>query len=102
MASGMRKRETRQQLKSKVADMTNMPKDVVLGVSVLTMTGQEELYIENYRGILEYTETFIRVQTKIGNLQVVGQNLRIAYYMNDEMKINGLIKEIKYQNEIRN
>ncbi|OUP50879.1 sporulation protein YqfC [Lachnoclostridium sp. An181] len=102
MASGMRKRETRQQLKSKVADMTNMPKDVVLGVPVLTMTGQEELYIENYRGILEYTETFIRVQTKIGNLQVVGQNLRIAYYMNDEMKINGLIKEIKYQNEIRN
>ncbi|WP_204217049.1 sporulation protein YqfC [Lachnoclostridium sp. An181] len=98
----MRKRETRQQLKSKVADMTNMPKDVVLGVPVLTMTGQEELYIENYRGILEYTETFIRVQTKIGNLQVVGQNLRIAYYMNDEMKINGLIKEIKYQNEIRN
>ena len=102
MASGMRKRETRQQLKTKVADMTNMPKDVVLGVPVLTMTGQEELYIENYRGILEYTETFIRVQTKIGNLQVVGQNLRIAYYMNDEMKINGLIKEIKYQNEIRN
>ena len=102
MASGMRKRETRQQLKSKVADMTNMPKDVVLGVPVLTMTGQEVLYIENYSGILEYTETFIRVQTKIGNLQVVGQNLRIAYYMNDEMKINGLIKEIKYQNEIRN
>ena len=101
MASGMRQKETRQPLKSKVADMTNMPKDVVLGVPVLTMTGQEELYIENYRGILEYTETFIRVHTKIGTLQVVGQNLRIAYYMNDEMKIHGWIKEIKYQNEIR-
>ena len=49
-----------------------MPKDVVLGVPVLSMLGREELYIENYRGILEYTEELIRVQTKKGQIKVTG------------------------------
>ena len=41
-----------------------MPKDVVLGASVVTVIGNGEISIENYRGILEYTGELIRVQTK--------------------------------------
>ena len=39
-----------------MADAANLPKDVVLGVPILTLTGHYEVNIENYRGILEYTE----------------------------------------------
>ena len=41
-----------------MADAANMPKDVVLGVPILTMTGQNEVSVENYRGIIEYTDLF--------------------------------------------
>ena len=40
----------------RMADAANLPKDVVLGVPILTLTGHYEVNIENYRGILEYTE----------------------------------------------
>ena len=83
-------------LKSRVSDAANIPKYVILGVPLVRMVGQEELYIENYRGILEYTDTFIRVQTKIGQIHLFGKKLEIIYYTNDEMKVVGHIESLKY------
>lgn len=83
-------------LKNKVYDSTNMPKDVVLGVPLFRFVGREELYIENYRGILEYTDTVIRVQTKIGQVYLTGCSLEIMYYTNDEMKVVGYIEKLEF------
>jgi len=82
--------------KKLLADVTNMPKDVVLGVPIVTITGQLEMCIENYRGIIEYTELLIRMKTKVGQLKIVGKGLRIEYYTSDEMKIKGRIISIEY------
>ena len=79
-----------------MADAANMPKDVVLGVPILTMTGQMEVSVEDYRGILEYTDLLIRVQTKIGQIKIIGKSLQIDYYTNDEMKVTGHIDSIEY------
>lgn len=76
--------------------MASLPKDVVLGVPILTMTGRMELCIENYRGIIEYTDVLIRVQSKSGQIRVSGKRLQIEYYTNDEMKITGYIQSIEY------
>lgn len=73
-----------------------MPKDVVLGVPIVTLTGQIEVSIENYRGIIEYTDLLVRVQTKIGQIRIVGKRLQIEYYTNDEMKVTGSITSIEY------
>ncbi len=83
-------------LKQKMAEATNLPKDVVLGIPILTMTGRMELCIENYRGIIEYTDVLIRVQSKSGQIRVSGKRMQIEYYTNDEMKITGYIQSIEY------
>ncbi|MCI8939654.1 MAG: sporulation protein [Dorea sp.] len=81
-----------------MSDMSGMPKDVTLGAPILTVTGQMELLVENYRGILEYTECLIRIQTKIGQIRILGTRLTIEYYTSDEMKIMGKVTDIKYVN----
>lgn len=86
----------KENLKNRVADAVNMPKDVVLKVPIVTVIGQIEMCIENYRGITEYTESLIRVQTKIGQIKIHGKHLQIEYYTNDEMKITGKILSIEY------
>lgn len=73
-----------------------LPKDLMYGAVLVTVTGTSELLLENYRGIIEYTSERIRVQTKTCQVQVRGQCLLIAYYTNDEMKITGKICEISY------
>jgi len=83
-------------LKNRITDASGMPKDVVLGVPLATVIGQNEVRIENYRGILEYTDKLIRVQTKLGKIHVCGRGLQIEYYTNDEMKITGHIVAIEF------
>ena len=83
-------------LKARITDAAGMPKDVLLGVPLLTIAGQSEACIENYRGILEYTDKLIRVQTKLGKIHVLGRNLQIEFYTNDEMKIVGHITVIEF------
>ena len=83
-------------IKNRITDASGMPKDVVLGVTLATIIGQNEAYIENYRGILEYTDKLIRVQTKLGKIHVIGRGLQVEYYTNDEMKIVGYITAIEF------
>ena len=84
-------------LRSRIADASGMPKDVILGVPILNIIGQNEAYVENYRGILEYTDKLIRIQTKLGRIHLLGRGLQIEYYHNDEMKIIGYITAIEFQ-----
>lgn len=86
-------------LKTRITDASGMPKDVVLGVPLVTVIGQNEACIENYRGILEYTDKLIRIQTKLGKIHVIGRGLQIEYYTNDEMKIVGHITTIEFMQE---
>ena len=83
-------------LKSLITDAAGMPKDVILGVPIISVTGQNEACIENYRGILEYTDKLIRIQTKLGKIHVTGRGLQIEHYNNDEMKITGHITNIEF------
>lgn len=83
-------------LKSRITDAAGMPKDVILGVPIISVIGQNEASIENYRGILEYTDKLIRIQTKLGKIHVSGRGLQIEHYNNDEMKITGHITMIEF------
>ena len=40
------------------------PKDICMGAMKVTLTGNREAWIENYRGILEYTQEQILLQGK--------------------------------------
>lgn len=74
-----------------------LPKDLMLGAAILTVTGRREALIANYKGILEYEDSFIRVQTKTCRIRITGAHLAIDYYTNEEMRITGYIESIQYE-----
>lgn len=82
--------------KEALVENLQLPKDLLLGSVLLSVTGRNEAYIENYRGIIEYSSNRIRLQTKTCQLIILGEELYIEYYTNDEMKITGFFCEIKY------
>ena len=87
----------RQEWKEKAAEMSGVPKDVAMGLPILTITGTNDLCVENYRGMTEYTDQIIRLQSKSGQIKITGKKLEVKYYTNDEMKIHGHIRTIEYQ-----
>ena len=83
-------------MKSKIAEKLNIPEDISEGLPIVTITGKKEIYVENYRGLIEYGETCIRIQTKICRLTICGKHLEIVYYTNVDMKIVGEMESISY------
>lgn len=82
-----------------LTDSLKLPRDMVLGEFKLSMTGNRELFIENYRGIAEYGENAILLQTKGDILRITGKHLTIEYYTNEDMKISGIIANIQFGKE---
>lgn len=80
--------------KEMLVESLKLPKDMMMGVFLLSMTGNREAFIENYRGILEYTENCILLQTKNGQVRFLGSGLVIEYYTNEDMKICGEISQV--------
>lgn len=84
-------------VKSNIVESLELPKDIVYGAVIVTVTGRNQILIENYKGIIEYTKEKIRIQTKNCQVNIEGKRLMIDYYTNEEMKITGFIQGILYQ-----
>lgn len=82
--------------KENFIETLQLPKDVCLGALKVTMTGNKEAWIENYRGILEYTDHMILLQAKTCQVCFEGSRLSIDYYTNEDMKISGCIGCVRY------
>lgn len=85
------------ELINKIGEIASIPKDVTQGLPYLSIIGNSEMYIENYKGILEYTREHVRLQTQIGRIEIIGKHLHIDYYANDEMKIKGIFHAIEFK-----
>ena len=83
-------------VKSKIAEKLNIPQDISEGVPIVTVTGKNEIYVENYKGIIEYGKCCIKIQTKVCRVTFSGKNLEIVYYTNVDMKITGEIEAVCY------
>lgn len=79
-----------------IMESLQLPKDIVNGDMRITLTGYREAWIENYKGILEYTSESILLQGKNGKVQFTGKRLVIDYYTNEDMKITGRISSMNY------
>ncbi len=80
-----------------ITSKLNLPEDVLLGATIVTINGTKELNVENYRGLAEYDDNKIVVQGKKCIIVIEGQKLKIEYFSNIDMKIKGVIKSVEYK-----
>lgn len=79
-----------------LSENLKLPPDILCSVPVLTATGTNQICLENYKGIIEYTGEIIRIQAKNCRIHIEGKNLNIDYFTDDEMRISGKISRIEY------
>ena len=83
-------------MRSKIAEKLNIPEDISNGLPIVTITGNKEIYVENYKGIIEYEKNCIKIQTKNCRISFIGKNMEIVYYTNTDMKIIGEVESVVY------
>ena len=82
-----------------IDNILEVPKEVSTGLPKITILGFNELLIENYKGILEYEEFFIRVNTHIGIININGFNFNLKQMTDEDLLISGKIENIELEEE---
>ena len=72
----------------------DMPREISKENSKITILSFDEILVENYKGILEYEEFFIKIQTEIGTVNINGFSLRLEQITEDDILIKGKINSI--------
>ena len=83
--------------KRRTVTALGLPRDVLLGDVLVSFVGRFEVHIENYRSILLYTDTLVRIQAKNCRLIIRGSRLCIECYTSEEMKITGQIAALEFE-----
>ena len=83
--------------KRKINDILEIPKEIYMNIPNFIITGFEDMIIENYKGILEYEDYYVRVNTYIGIVNIHGINLRLEKMPEDNLKIIGKIESIEIE-----
>ena len=84
-------------VKDRISKALEVPEEVSLRVPKLTILKFEELLIENYKGILEYQDFFVRIQTYIGIININGYQLSLEEMTVDDLLVKGKIESIDFE-----
>jgi sporulation protein YqfC len=88
----------RQRFREKFTEMLELPKEIVLNMPKLTMLGNGDLIIENYKGIIEYDQDVIRVNTTAGIIKIMGVDIYIKEITAENIMIYGKISSLEFLN----
>lgn len=80
----------------KLSEHLEIPNDVMFNLPKVTLVGNVQMYVENHKGIIEYTPTTIRIAVILGEIEIVGADLIIQSITQDEIHISGEILSLKY------
>lgn len=79
-----------------VAELFDLPADVVAGLPRLEMVGSRQLYLEHHTGILAYSQEQIDANTAAGVLRVKGERLTLLAMTAGELRIGGRIAAVEW------
>jgi len=82
-------------LQGYMAEFFELPRDIVLDLSRLTLIGDRQLHLENHKGIVEYGSEGIKVMTSSGLLFIRGQGLVLRHLYAAELCVEGEIQALE-------
>ena len=83
--------------KKRLDKILEIPQEVYTNTPKITITGFNEIILENYKGILEYEEFFASISTYIGVVNINGYNINLEKMTNDDIKITGKIESVEIE-----
>ena len=83
--------------KRRLDKILEIPEEIYTNTPKITITGFNEIILENYKGILEYEDFFASISTYIGIININGYNINLEKMTNDDIKITGKIESVELE-----
>lgn len=84
-------------LKSFMTDSLELPKEIVTDLSRISIFSNNEIYIENYKGLIEFETDRAKINTKGKIISLNGKNFEIKNITEDEITLKGEIYKITFE-----
>ncbi len=82
-------------LKTNLSEVLELPIEITLDLPKITLIGNKEAVVFNHKGIIEYSEKLIRINSKVGIIKIIGNYLEIRNILSEEILIVGIIENIE-------
>lgn len=89
-------RDFQRKVKRQFSEAMELPGDVILDLPKIIIIGDIQLFIENHRGIIEYTPERVRVSVGEGEVAVSGENLMLRNILPDELCVEGKVRSLNF------
>lgn len=88
--------------KEVLVEKFDLPKDVLLDVPKIIVTGRNEVTIENHKGIMVFERDKIKINTNMSPIEIKGSEFEILYIAAATITIKGYFNSIEYVGWIEN
>ena len=80
--------------RNKIERMLELPIEVTTNIPKITITGFDQIMIENYMGIIEYEEYLVKIYTSIGIIIMEGNKMNLNQINENDILICGEISKL--------
>lgn len=88
-------KKNRDNIKSSLSEILDLPIDIAMDLPKIIILGNKLVTVSNHRGIIEYKDRLIRINSKIGIIKITGENLEIKNILSEEIVIEGEIEVVE-------
>lgn len=85
-----------QLMRTRMAEMFDLPADLVAGLAHMELLGDRQFFLEGHEGILSYSDTQIDVSVGAAVLRVRGSALELRSMTEHELRIRGRIDSVEF------
>lgn len=82
-------------IKSSLTEALELPIDIAMDLPKIIILGNKVVSVLNHRGIIEYTDRLIRINSKNGIIKITGEKLEIKNILSEEIIIEGEVEIVE-------
>lgn len=83
-------------VKENISEKLELPRDIVLNLPKITITGDNEIIIENHKGVVLFEEKQVKVNSGVGMISISGSNFEILFMGGSTLTLSGTFRSIIY------
>ena len=82
--------------RSTIADALLIPAEIMSEQAYITLIGNKQITVENYKNIIEYNCNTVRLNTKCGVIKISGCGLFMKQMTCEDILINGTLTSLEF------
>jgi len=83
--------------KDAIASKLDLPRDILLNMPKITVTGDNEITIENHKGVILFEENEVKINSSLGLISISGGEFEILFMGGSTLTLSGKFRAIVYE-----